>query len=211
MNFSDLKLKVNRLLEDDDIPAETLHDGVTAALEAILPWYASRSVHTITGDGDTEVFDLPPDMYEIDAVMLSASGDFIPQTVLQQGNTRGQWSSWGDWTEYPHGSVWLSKAPTTGEELTVFYRANWPAPEDLADDDHEFTLPQHLNYPVAIYATAHCLTSKAVETANIRQFGTKVDSGNPGHNPIADRVVFLHQLFHTEMDRHPRQIAGARA
>jgi len=211
MKFSDLKLKVIRLLQDEDISAETLHDAATAALDAILPWFALRSSVKLTGDGEKDTFTLPADLYEIDAVMLSASGETLPQAVLQPGNIRGAVHSWGDWIEFPYGSISFSKVLKTGEELTLLYRSHWPKPEDLNDDDYEFSTPEYTHNPIVIYAAAHALTSKASETANIRQFSTRVDSGNPEHNPIADRVDFLHRLFTTEMDRHPRQIAGARA
>ena len=213
MNFANLKLRVIGLLEDDDTPAENLYYGTLAALDAILPWFALRSIFDIVGDGTETVFDLPDGVYEIDGVMLSASSEFISPVVIQPGLVRGNVyaSNWGDWLEYPHGKLWFSKAPETGETLNVFYRAHWTKPVDELDDSFELLVPAYLHAPISYYAAAYCLTSKAVETANVRQFGTKVDSGNPEHNPIADRVEFLHELFIAEMNRHPRQIAGARA
>jgi hypothetical protein len=209
--FADLKARVGRMLKDEQITDELIFDAVDAALDAILPWQAPRATQVITGDGTNKTFALSDDLYEIDAIQAD-DGEFLPIATLAPGLFRGA-SAGGenDWIEYPTGTLSLSKAPANDASVTVYYRAHWTKPANESNDDFVLTVPKYLEYPVALYAAAYALMPKSAQSANIRQFNTKVDSGNPGHNPVADRMTFILKLFRDEMNSHPRQIAGSRA
>jgi len=209
--FADLKARVGRLVKNENIADELLFDALDTALDAILPWQAQRSMQAIEGNGTLTSFELSDDLYEIDAV-ADDDGEFLPEAVLAPGNHYGaNTGGENDWIEFPTGYLSLSKAPDSGDVVTVYYRGFWTKPANPTDDGFVLTIPRYLVHAVALYAAAYALMPGAVQTAAIRQFNTKVDSGNPEHNPVAERVTFLLRLFNAEMSRHPRQIAGSRA
>jgi len=212
--FGDLKQRVLRLLADptgDDHDVDLLHDAVCAALDAILPWYAKHATTQFAGDGEQVQFALPSDVYEIDAVVDDATGEVIPPASLAPGIIRGpKMSGENDWIEYPHGSILLSKPLGSGETATVFYRGYWDKPSSGSDDNFTIDPFDRVKNGLALYAAAYAMLPSAVETAIVRQYGTREDSGNPEHNPLADRVEFLLRLFEMEMARLPIQTGGSR-
>lgn len=211
--YASLRSMILRILSDpggDSTDDGLVHDGVCAALDAVLPWHAQRKLQTISGDGTSVSFGLASDLYEIDAVVDVETGVILPRATLAPGIVRGaNMAGDNNWIEYPSGTLLFSRALGSDKEVRVFYRAHWEKPESENDASFELTIPEFLEGAVAIYSAAYCMMPKAVETATVRQYATKVDSGNPEHNPMADRVNFLMKLFVDEVSRHPRQVAGA--
>ena len=188
---------------------ELLFDGVLEALIVILPWVSKENTYEITGDGATFEFELPSDFTEVEAVWSESLQQFLPKAGLFPGATwlNGE-SSTSDvnmWLEYPHNYLSFSSAPLSEEIIKVFYASYWGAPED---EDDELEVPAFALPGIMYYTAAYCLTPKAAQSANVRQYGTKVDSGVPIHNPVADMAKFLLYRFEAEMNRCPIRQRG---
>ncbi len=90
--YTELSTRVLRVLSDpgaDNHGEEIVYDGICAGLDAVLPWFSSRKVHEIAGDGISVSFALPSDMYEIDAIVLRDTGEILPSAMLAPGVIRG--------------------------------------------------------------------------------------------------------------------------
>jgi hypothetical protein len=210
MDFAEYKLRVVRALGGESVTDLLLYDAVQSALDAVLPWQPQRKVQELTGDATTVEYSLETDAYEIDGVQLEENGEFIPLAMLAPGVTRGEkLGGINDWIEYPSGTLAFSKEIGADYKAYVYYRAHWGKPASVSDDDFDLPTPAFLDMALVIYGAAYCLMPAAVETASIRQYNIKVDSGNPEHNPVADRVEFLLKLFNADMNSHPKTSHGS--
>lgn len=183
---------------------EMFYDALGAALDAILPWVPKTATATLTGDGSSG-YALPSDLYEIAAIVDDDTGELLPHSVLIPGSYRGiNLAETNDWLEYPHGYVSFSKEVTVGETYTLYYLAHWTKPTGTSQDSIDLEPPDFTNNGLVLYSTAYMLFPSAVSAAEVRQFNTKVDSGNPEHNPMQRSATYLIGLFMDEMNRHPR-------
>ena len=205
---ANLKNRVYRLLinpEQDAYDSELFYDALGAALDAILPWFPKTAILTLAGDGgNTQA--LPTDIYITEACVDDATGEMLPKANLIPGYTRGEdIAATNDWLEFPSGSLTFSKAITVGETYTLYYLAHWSKP--TSEDDEEDTnleTPEFLDTALVLYATAQMILPSALSASEVRQFNTKVDSGNPEHNPMQQTSKYLLRLFMDEMSRHPK-------
>jgi hypothetical protein len=213
-SLGDVVNQVRRLLGDPGgdaplYPDELISDGVLEALKTILPWVAKESAAAYTGDGSTFEYALPSDCAEVDAVWSGAQGAFLPRAGFFPGAawSYGEGSALDEnaWLDYPAGRLILAAPPANGKVIQVFYSAYWPEPADLTDT---LAAPEYALPGIKYYAAAYALAPKAVSSANVRQFNTKVDSGTPVQNPMADMVKFFLARFEAEMGRCPMRPKG---
>jgi hypothetical protein len=159
----------------------------------------------------------------IEAVMDTYTGIVLERAIPQAGmklprsydvSIDGQYR----WMEYPRGHINFGITPTsvtldgsTAERtFRVFYQTRWPKPDDAEDMDFVFTFPQSALAGVLYWAAAHCLVPFSNVSAQIRQFNTRVDSGNPEDNVLEKSAKFLRGLFLDEMNRQPKYIGAVR-
>ena len=203
---SEIQARVGRMLGDETLSGydtNLIYDALAAALDAIMPWVPKTAVHTITGDG-SDSYTMPEDIYQVESVVIEDTGEILPQAVFVPGYYIGdEISGNNDWIEYPYGYIKFSKALTAGEIYTMYYLAHWTKPtSDSVDDDIE--PPEYTHTGLVLYATAYMILPNAISAAEVRQFNTKVDSGNPEHNPMQVSANYLLRLFIDEMNRHPK-------
>lgn len=204
--IAELRDRVSRMLGDPGFEGYDpllFVDGLSMALDAILPWVPKTQIATIEGN-DTVTYDLPEHCYEIEACVNDANGEMLPQAILIPGYFRGeQIEGTNDWMEYPHGAISFSKALAVGETYTLYYLAHWEKP--VANQFNEpLEPPEYSHLGLCLYTTAYMILPSAVSAAEVRQWNTKVDSGNPEHNPMQQSTTYLLRLFTEEMNRHPR-------
>jgi hypothetical protein len=184
--------------------SELFLNSLASALDAILPWFPKTAISTITGTG-AYTYTLPDDYYRIETCVNDADGEMLPSAMLISGNFRGDdIQGTNDWIEYPHGSITFSKSLDTGQSYTLFYLAHWTRPTINSQDEEVLETPDFLDTALALYTTAQMLLPQAVSASEVRQFNTRVDSGNPEHNPMQESTKFLLRLFNDEMNRHPK-------
>jgi len=209
--------KVRRLCADPGgneplFSDELIVDGLNESLQAILPWVANEATTEYTGDGETFQFELPADLYEVQALHSSVSHAFIPRIGLFPGSLwfAGEGTSLDEqsFMEYPAGFVSVASPPNSSDTLTLYYTAYWPEPEE-ADDT--LAPPTACYAAICYYAASYCLATKGQSAANIRQYNTRVDSGNPEHNPVMELSKHYLKRFDMEIGRHPQTQKGAKS
>lgn len=180
-------------------------DGINAALDAILPWIPKQAQSTITGDGSTTAFDLPDDCYEIEAVVSQDTGETMSKVVFAPGVVFSDLTSTENlWILAPSNQIAFAKAPTDGCIYDLRYLCTWAKVSDTTDLGTAIEPPDWTVVGLTLYATAYLLISSSLDTSNMRQFNTRVDSGNPEDNPIQRSISYLLKLFNQEMNRHPK-------
>lgn len=202
--FGELKNRILRMLGDpngEGYSDELLLDAVQAAQLAILPWMPNPST-TEFAAGST-VYELPDDFYAVEAVVVHSTGEILPQAIFAPGNYHGaNISGTNDWIEYPAGSITFSKE--LGGVYDLYYLATWTELDEHTVDSFVLSAPAQSIVGMVLYGAAYALQPQAIGTAEVRQFATRVDSGNPEHNPLQDSATYLLKLFVNEMNRHPK-------
>lgn len=205
----DLRERIQRVISDPSgaqYSADLLNDGIVAALEAILPWVAKSSVEEFDTDGETLEFELPEDLYRINAVFDAETGVYIPQNILAAGRSPGyDIETNQDWLEYPEGTLSLANAPASDGQVILYYSATWEVP---ADDDDDIEAPAWTHRAIVFYAASYAILEKASSASNIRQWNVQVDSGTPVMNPMRDASEHFYKRFLAEMDRIPARSRG---
>jgi len=202
--FGELKGRILRLVGDPEQDAysdDLLRDAIQAAQLAILPWIPKTATSEFAA-GSTE-YVLPTGLYAIEAVVVRSTGEMLAAAVFAPGNYRGEnISATNDWLEYPAGSVTFSKE--LDEPYDLYYLAQWTDITENTQDNDALEPPDYCSTGMVLYGGAYVLQPSAVNAAEVRQFNTRVDSGNPEHNPMQDAATYLLKLFTNEMNRHPK-------
>jgi len=193
-------------IEAGQLSARLLLDGVAAALTAICQKAPKHGVAVIGGAVDS--FDLPEGLYEISGVKDLSTGLFLERMnfVANVSSAQGV-----QWTDFPQGKITFSQALST-YGATLFYDALWdfPGPTDYDNpDDFVLDVPQYLFLPVCLYTASYCAIKRFSESAEIRQFATKVDSGDPIDNPFQVLSDFLLRRFEVEIGRLQQRQRGS--
>lgn len=212
---SELKLEILRHLGDeqaeDTTPVEgsgTTHaeliGGITAALRSVVvrQWKPSLAEIAVDSDGVLSV-TAPSDMIEVEAVYDKTNEMFLPRLIFSPGEPLIQ-DTQNAWIDYPYGTINFMSAITLGG--TVYYSAHWTIPEDDTDVIEAPLIT--MNY-LALYATSYILLGKASAQAEIRQFATKVDSGNPVMLPAKDLSHYFLQRAEIELKTIPQLLKGS--
>lgn len=204
--YAELKNRILRLLGDaegDGYSDELILDAINAAQVAVLPWTPKTAKSTITPVANQFVYTLPTDLYVIEAVADTSTGEMLPQAVLAPGNHIGEKiGGTNDWIEYPTGSLAFSKVPASAYDL--YYLATWTVLTESTDESFVLEPPAQSIVGMALYGAAYALQPSAIGTAEVRQFNTRIDSGNPEHNPLQESATYLLKMFVNEMNRHPK-------
>ena len=207
ITYGEFVEKVLRLLDD---PGQQIYedglvwDGICGAHEAIMPYAPKFAQATLTAGSAGDLYTLPTDLYSIQAVQDVDSGKFIPRATLAPLTARSSTSiSDNDWIEYPNGYLNLSVALSEGDQLRLYYFAYWNKPETESDLGFILEVPTAALVGMMYYAGSHCLLPKSSNSANIRQFNLRVDSGNPEDNPLRVQAELYRKLFFQEMKMLP--------
>ena len=196
-------------LAEDDVPlrgssttAIELLNGVVAGLDAITIKVFKPLTLAIVAEAEAAV--LPAGLIEVESIYDIARSINIPQLGLHADNAPFQQGEIV-FSRYPHGSVTFSTA--VGDMgATLYYSAQWTPP---VEDDDVLESPPYANLCVALYAASLIMLSKASGSSAIRQFNTKVDSGNPEHLPhiVVSNSMLLR--FEDAMSRVPGMQKGS--
>jgi len=211
--YAELKRDILRLLGEDEesgsdpvagegVSAALLQDAVHAALEAITTrvWKRSKTTILTTTDPaveDTYQFTLPTDLLDIEAVYYHSVGQFIPQLDMKVGNQFASGAGQA-WILYPEGQITFTNEPDAS--LDIYYSALFTLP---TDDDDVLDCPRAALTAVAYFAASYCRIPDASSAASIRQYNTKVDSGQPTDNPVAEYSDWLLKRYEAELQRLP--------
>lgn len=216
MDFSTLKATVVRLLGDTVISSEgpsgpsgptitggTLYpydlvaDSVNAALIAITSRQWKNTFVDVPGDNTVFTADVPSDLLEFEGIYDNYYKQFIPKTQFTVNGT--QFNTWVNaWYIYPSGTITFLNAIQAG--VRIFYSTYWTV---LTNDSDVLETPNFCQNALTYYAASQCALSKSGQTASIRQFNTKVDSGTPDDNPLLQQSMNFLKRYEREMATIP--------
>jgi hypothetical protein len=233
MDYGDLKAKLLRILGDTVVPgvistttglyvpvhggqydADLLLDAVSAALDAITVRVWRQVSKAYSGGVGIHTCLLPSDFFFVEGIYENHYQVFIPRIDMRADRTL--YDTWGNsWYEYPSGTLQFMNDIMSG--ITLYYAAHFTDPyaptlesyydyDDvgLSVDDFIMDIPDIAINAVLMYSAQYCLNQKAVRSAGIRQFNTKVDSGVPGDNPEQKMADHFLRRFEYELQRIPQ-------
>jgi hypothetical protein len=201
--YGDIRGKVLRVLGDPTgavYSTDLVYDGVIAAHRAILPWVPKFSEYTYTSSGSSS-FALPSDVYRMEAVKDVGRGMFLPKIQMSPNIVNANLKN-NTWIEYPSGFLSFSDIVESGAQITIYYQSYWIEPSSGSASTIEVPLQSHTG--LIYYACSHILLQKAVNSASLRQYNTKVDSGVPEDNPLKTMMEVFLNRFYQEMKLMPQ-------
>lgn len=186
--------------------AKIMLDGVVSAMTAVSSRVWKHSVFETQLTGSSAL--LPGDLIDIESVFDLNTKKPLPSLPLSLSTiyTEG-------WLKYPQGQITFLGTPPT-EGIRVYYSAIWASPdadyEEVYDslDDYVFDFPPTLLNAVVFYSTSYCFLQRSSQAAVLRQYNTKVDSGNPLDNPLLAMATEFRKLFDIELNRFPQSQKG---
>ena len=195
--------------EDPFYSTDLLTDAIAAGHKAVLPWHPKLAATTLTEDGVLAgVFPLPSDFYGIDGLRDDENGKFLPSVKMRAQDYLGEDVTGNEFYLYPQGYLTLAKEPDSGDEFTMFYRAYWTVPTVTSGTGSGMEIHTYLEDALLFYCCAYVLAPEGVSSASIRQWNTRADSGNPEHNPVAERSEFFMRMFEIAVKRHAAHVPG---
>ena len=202
MLWSTLKLQIGRKVNDPTATKyeDSILDNANDALRLFATIHTGvASVSTITGDGETTQFPLPENcvdsgenqvigVYNSDDDLWLAEVRFLPNEELKTG-----------YYLWPQGYINFNPYISDGEEYDVHYIAYYNV---IDGDDSTIDVPQWAIEAIKLYAAGRTLEDAASKMALLGQFRTKVDSGNPEHQPILRLAEGYIKQFWDIIDQH---------
>ncbi len=198
MTVGEFRDYMERFLDDAQLTTlERVIDGLNAALNALVVYEPKLATTVIEGNGLSASFPLPDDFYWYSGFFKS---DGSKLDVLWPSNAdyilpTGEYAV----TLYPTGQATFTPLLSSGEQITLYYYARW---RTVASDTDIIEPPAHWLNALAYYTTAELLIADAIIAAGVRQYNTRVDSGNPEHNPVHKQVLAMRAMFMDEVARH---------
>ena len=211
--FSDAKLAVLNLINENQKPVEEvtdpvegvsttaiqLMDAIHAALDSITIKAYKPSVLDVVAAATSAV--IPDDFLEILGVYGVKKAVFFPRVEFGVG----QAMSGNAWFLNPVDTITFTAA--IGEDgAKVYYAGLWEKPSAEAD---LLECPAYAINAVLLYAASYIMIAKASGSGEIRQFNTRVDSGNPEDLPHLIIARALLARFEDAMMRIPSMQKGS--
>lgn len=107
------------------------------------------------------------------------------------------------WSEGYRDIVWI--APPV-KDFEIRYYAYYDLPINGTETDELLVdIPDWALGIVRHRIVSHILSMSSIETADIRQWNTRRDSGNPDNNPLADRMMASEKMYKILIDAVPSQ------
>lgn len=159
------------------------------------------SIYTIIGDGATASFPVPenaveaPEGVRIRGIYDTYNEEWLTEVDVLPGN-----SSYEGYMVWPDGVIKFDPAPTSDREYSVYYVAYF---NPIDTDDSVIDVPRWILEAIKLYSAARVLQSPVSQLALLANFRTKVDSGNPTHNPMLDLSKYYMEQFWELLNAHP--------
>jgi hypothetical protein len=166
-------------------------------------------VQEFDGDGSTIEFDLPADhlktygVFWDDKDMFLEPGDFKPGISWDWEVTESTDRPYG-FIEWPAGKLTVFHAPEVGTgNLKLYY---WGLYTDVVNLTDTLEPPVWALEALKFYTIALSLVPDLQNTANIRQWAQRVDSGRPVDNPLLQSFNRMVEIYHETLSIWPKQM-----
>jgi len=198
------KYEIARIVNDPQ--AAKFSDDMLASVNDALRILASThtgvaSTFNLVGDGATASFPVPDNavdsndgirirgVYDVTVGVWMTESDIIPGMVPDEG-----YMIWPDYT------LKFNPIPPTTRVYNVHYIAYY---NDVDDDNSIIDIPKWAYEAVKLYAAGRVLQSPVSQLTLLANFRTRVDSGNPEHNPMLDLSKYYITQFWDILAAHP--------
>ena len=105
------------------------------------------------------------------------------------------------WHLFPQGKITFNQAIKPVQGALIYYAANWAKP---IQDSDVLEIPDYAITALTYYAASDILLAKAITSASVRQYNTRVDSGNPEDNPVLQTCKYLQAQFVVACQKLPQ-------
>jgi hypothetical protein len=202
MLWSTLKIQIGRKVNDATATKyeDSILDNANDALRLFATVHTGvASVSTITGDGETTQFPLPENcvdsgessvvgVYNVTDDIWLTQVRFFPNEQMQTG-----------YYIWPQDKINFAPFPTESYEYQVHYIAHY---NPIVNDNSVISVPTWAIEAIKLYAAGRTLEDAASKMALLGQFRTKVDSGNPEHQPILRLAEMYIEQFWEVINQH---------
>ncbi len=171
---------------------------------------ALKQTVTFDGDGETVDFDFPNDYIQIYSVYVEREEMFyepisdIPGAAWDVEADPGASVRPYAYQEWPEGTLHLTFAPpvySDANSLVVRYFGFYPE----FDDSDGPSQPIWANDAILSMAVANSYVASLSDMSFLHEFRSKVDSGNPMHNPIIQAYDKMIERYNWLLSSHPIQ------
>jgi hypothetical protein len=215
IKWSLLRDRLLRVLDDVERDAATygdddLRDYVNEALVAIAAHTAQEKVYSLTLDASASELALPDDVLELGPVLATYGtsekylykpyklkpGESLPTVSAGSAGSSLSYYRWGDTLKL------LAPIPS-GRTVSIHYYGYWDRVDEETDT---LAISRWMEEAVKWYALHAAMAKPARNTANLRQYNTSQEQGNPEHNPLLKFAKFCLERYETLMIEHPQQL-----
>lgn len=182
---------------------------------AMLHFANEHTARTLTvtynGDGETRDFALPTDYIELYSVYAEQEEMFyeslpdIPGVAWDTEPDAGLSVRPFSYQEWPVGTLHVTYAPPAladSDALIVRYFGRWLP---FGDSD-ELLPPVWAHEAILSMAVAHAYIPSLSDLSFLNEFRTRVDSGNPMHNPIIQAYNVMVNRYEYLLSSRPKQV-----
>jgi len=197
MIWGTLRLIIGRKVNDPTALkyAGSILDNANAALRILASIHTGlASVSTYTGDGETTQFPLPGNAisvqgaYHVDDDVWLTEIDFFPGKSLEEG-----------YYIWPNGYINFNPYIDDTDVIRLYYNAYFP---EIVSDSSEILVPQWAYEAIALYAAGRTLEDNSAQFSVLGQTRTRIDSGNPEHQPILRLAERYISQFYDLINQH---------
>lgn len=176
------------------------------AMSELAQHTAVATLQTYNCDGVVKAFALPGNM--VDSIEKSGLVGYetesrveylpvfrrLPEITWPSDVSREIKAYW----EWPSGTLTLGFTPENGDKILLNYFRIWNSPVLDAD---VLEIPQWMELPFAYIVAALAMEPIGAQSANIRQWNRRMDSGQPEHNPAQKQAAWFIQQAYRYLNR----------
>jgi hypothetical protein len=183
------------------------------AQQHFAAWHTAKLITTtFSGDGTTREFTLPADFLDVyafyapfdDVGHILEPREFVPGVAWDQEADNGDTNRPHGYLEWPSGTLLSLRAPDEGtNNVYLYYFGLWP---DITGTGDTVEPPVWAHEALLLYAVALHLVPALHDTAQVRQWGTDIDSGKPTDNPLIQaHDAFMARYYSILSKRSPQR------
>lgn len=190
------KYEIARIVNDPQVTkfADDLLACVNDALRMLASAHTGvASMYSIVGDGATASFPIPnnavssSEIYRIRGIYDDTNLIWLTEADMYSGRKAKE-----GWLVWPNGTLKINPAPASGVGLTIHYIAYY---DEVINDSSVIDIPGWAYEAVKLYTAGRVIQSPTSQLTLLANFRTKVDSGNPEHNPLLRLSQYYIQQF----------------
>jgi hypothetical protein len=204
--WAEFKANVVTVLGDENRAEPTWSDAelllyMNYALSGISEHTAQEKEAVAVLAAATTTYALPADCLGLGPVRVTADGVEAGRSWTAPASAvtaRGGPSYFYEWK----GTLYFLSAIPSGATLSVAYYGYW---DRLTADANLLGVPQWMEEALLWAVMRHCMSKPGVQSAQIRPWNTRQDSGTPEDNPALIFAEYCRKQYERILANHPNQ------